>query len=121
MKTIAIVDEFKSNTAILSTLLQNSGYNIVESNMPSDALKLFDKEKIDLLLCNYRMSEMTGAEFVKRIKKKYRYKDLPAMILSSEKGIEARIKAKEAGAYRLVKKPFDLRRLLKTVDNLLRE
>ncbi|MCP4179259.1 MAG: response regulator [bacterium] len=120
MKTIAIVDEFKSNTKIFSSLLQNSGYNIVESNLPSDAIKEFDRKKIDLLVCNYKMSEMTGAELIKTIKSKYKYKNLPALILSTEQGIEARANAIEAGALNWIRKPFDKKRLLKVVDNLLK-
>ena len=120
MKTIAIVDDFKTNTSVFATLFENSGYKVVVSNLPSEALKLFNKKHIDFLVCDYNMPEMTGAELIKKIKSLAKYENLPALVLSSEKGNEVRQKAKDAGAFGWMKKPFNLQQLLKIVDNILK-
>ncbi len=119
MKTIAIVDDFKQNTAEYCNLFQNSGYKVIELNLPSEALKVFNGKQIDILICDYNMSEMSGIDFIKKIKSFRKYENLPVLLLSSERGNDVRQEAKEAGAYGWVKKPFSLKSLLNIVNKIV--
>lgn len=119
-RTIAIVDDFKTNTAVFSTLIKNSGFVVFEANLPTEALKIFDGRHIDLMVCDYTMPEMNGAELIKKIKSIPVYENLPVLMLSSEKGKDVRQKAKDSGAYGWMKKPIKLEKFLKIVDNILK-
>lgn len=120
MKTIAVVDDFKTNTVVYSTFLKQNGYKILSANLPSEALTIFNGQKIDLMICDYKMPEMTGAELVKKIKAKFVYQNLPVLIISSEKSTEFKQKAKEAGAFGWLEKPFEFKRLIRIIDNILK-
>lgn len=119
MKTIVIVDDFKTNTLILKSTMQRFGYQILEANNPKDALTYFDGRAIDLMITDFKMPEMNGAQLTSRIKSYNRYKNIPVLILSSETAEESKKEAREAGAYGWLTKPFNIDRYLKIVSYLL--
>jgi CheY-like chemotaxis protein len=47
MKTIVIVDDFKTNTVVMKHSLHQMDFEILEANTPEDALTYFDGRQID--------------------------------------------------------------------------
>lgn len=120
MKTIVIVDDFKTNTIILKNTLSRMGYNIIDQNDPLAALKIFDGQPIDLLITDYNMPGMTGAQLTKEVKQKIQYKNMPVLVLSSETSEDMKKEAREAGAYGWLSKPFNIDRYMKIVNSVLK-
>jgi two-component system, chemotaxis family, chemotaxis protein CheY len=120
MKTLVIVDDFKTNTVVMRHALQQMGFNILEANDGLEALKFFDGRDIDLLVTDYRMPGMTGAELTRQVKSKTKYSTLPVLILSSEKAEEMKKEARDAGAYGWLSKPFNMERFLKIVNSIFK-
>ena len=120
MKTILIVDDFKTNTVVMKHSISQLGYEVLEANDPKDALKLFDGRQIDLLVTDYKMPGMNGAELTKAIKSKSKYANLPVLILSSERAEEMKQAARDAGAYGWLSKPFNMERFVKIVSSIFK-
>jgi two-component system, chemotaxis family, chemotaxis protein CheY len=120
MKTIVIVDDFKANTVILKNTMQRLGYEVLDANDPSMALHFFDGRHIDLLITDFKMPGMSGAELTKKIKSNSRYENMPVLILSSETAEESKTEARNAGAYGWLSKPFNIDRYIKIVNSVIK-
>ena len=120
MKTLVIVDDFKTNTVVMRHALHQMGFDILEANDGPEALKFFDGRDIDLLVTDFKMPGMTGAELTKQVKSKPKYATLPVLILSSEQADEMKKAARDAGAYGWLSKPFNMERFLKIVNSIFK-
>jgi CheY-like chemotaxis protein len=119
-KTIMIVDDFETNLIVIESALVNAGYKVLKAKSGEDALKqaMNTKDSIDLIVADYNMPVMNGAELVSRIKKLPKYTKTPVIMLSSDESTEKRALAKEAGAVGWMKKPFVIDKFLKIVGSL---
>jgi two-component system chemotaxis response regulator CheY len=120
MKTIVIVDDFKTNTVVMRHSLHQMGFDILEANDPAEALQFFDGRQVDLMVTDFKMPGMTGAELTKQVKSKPNYFNLPVLILSSETAEEMKKAARDAGAYGWLSKPFNMERFLKIVNSIFK-
>jgi len=119
-KTIVIVDDFKTNTIVFSGVLSRNGYSVLVANSGDEALNLFDGRHIDLMVSDFNMPGMNGADLVRRVKEINLYKTMPVIMLSSEKGDKVKQMARDAGAYGWMTKPMDIDKFLKIVKSILR-
>ncbi len=117
-KTVVIVDDFKTNTVVMKSALAQNGFKVFEANDPKDAMALFDGRKIDLMITDFKMPGMTGAELTKAVKSNPGYKNMPVLILSSETSEKCKIDARKAGAYGWLSKPFNIERFLKIINSI---
>ena len=67
-KTILCVDDNEQALAVRKFLLETRGYRVVTSSSAHDALDLFRKGGIDLVLSDLLMPQMDGNEMVRRMK-----------------------------------------------------
>ena len=120
MKTIVVVDDFKTNTVVMKHSLHQMDFEILEANTPEDALTYFDGRQIDLMVTDYNMPGMNGAELTQKVKSRPKYSNMPVLILSSEKAEEMKRAARDAGAYGWLSKPFNMDRFLKIVNSIFK-
>jgi DNA-binding NarL/FixJ family response regulator len=119
-KVIAIVDDFETTTFTVEFTLKSAGYEVIKATMPLDILKYFDGRQIDLLISDYQMPQMLGHELVTKIKEMPEYKNLPVLMLSSEKDPAKQELLRKVGAFGWVQKPYDLKRFLKIIEQTLK-
>lgn len=119
-KIIVIVDDFQTNTVVMKHALHQKGFETLEANTPEEALAFFDGRDIDLMVTDFKMPGMTGAELTKAVKEKPQYANMPVLILSSEKSEQCKIDAREAGAYGWLNKPFDINRFAKIINSIFK-
>ena len=58
--TILIVDGLELNRRLLKGILKATNYKILEAARPSDAFAMLESEKIDLVMADLVMPEMSG-------------------------------------------------------------
>ncbi|MCD6319187.1 MAG: response regulator [Candidatus Desulfofervidaceae bacterium] len=85
---------------------------------PFEALKIVDKEKIDLIITDQRMPGMTGIELLKKITSKY--PEVIKIILSAYSDLNVILEAiNEVGVYKFILKPWNNEDFLLTVIRAL--
>ena len=94
--TILIVDEIDLNRRLLRAMLKTAPYRILEAKRPSEALAILDREKVDLLIVDQVMPEMSGTEFCQLIKNDRRTQLVPVLMTTSVQGME-----NEVAGYRI--------------------
>ncbi len=106
-KSILIVDDEDIFGVILSRLLKDEGYTVSSCSKPSDAITLAQERNFEIILTDYNMPEMNGAELARLMR--YRFADSYIIGLSCESRENAFL---AAGADIFLDKPIDYRELL---------
>jgi DNA-binding response OmpR family regulator len=106
-KSILIVDDEQLFGVILTRFLEKEGYVVSFCKNPSDALLLSQKLNFDIIMTDYDMPGMNGADFSKRMR--YRFSDSLIIGLSCETRENAFL---AAGADAFFEKPVDFRKLI---------
>jgi len=121
-KTILIVDDSESIREFLLFTLVTNGYKVLVGVNGLDALKYFsaDSDPIDLVITDLHMPEMDGIELIQEIRKMDRFKHLPILFLTTESGVEQKLKAKKAGATGWIVKPVTPDKLISVLNKCLR-
>ena len=111
---LIIDDEVDITKALVRQFRRN--YNVFATTEATEALKIMEQEKIQVVLSDQRMPGMTGVDFFAQIKDKY--PDALKLILTGYSDIEAVIGAiNEGQVFRYVKKPWNPDEL----DTIIRE
>ncbi|MCK9159955.1 MAG: response regulator [Bacteroidaceae bacterium] len=108
-KKILLIDDVPTIGKVVGIYLgKEYDFQYVENPLKAIELLNQNKENIpDLIICDIRMPEMMGDEYLHYMKNNGMYKSIPIMILSSEESTTERIKLLEEGAADYVLKPFN--------------
>jgi len=66
---ILLVDDNRDGLTVRRSLLEELGYRVEVSASAEDALKLFAASRFDVVVTDYKMPRMNGAELIARIRK----------------------------------------------------
>ncbi len=66
---ILVVDDDINRCKMLEYKLKKADYKVTYSTSPKNAVEIFNRENIDLVISDIRMQEMTGIELLKELKK----------------------------------------------------
>ncbi len=119
---ILIVDDDPALQKLVSSLLQRSGMEPLNVMTASDAAAALKEDPLpDLLVLDLMLPEISGIEFLKQIRSKSRFDDLPVIILSALADPEQIREGLQEGADRYLTKPYLANNLVKTVREVLRQ
>lgn len=103
---ILLVDDSPNILKALMRLFKGDGYQIFTASSGSEALNVLAKEKIDLIISDYNMPEMSGIELLKTVKIKY--PDIIRIMLTGITEFDvARDAINKGEIYRFFSKPYD--------------
>ncbi len=104
---IIIADDFPEVTRVIRYILMNIGFaNIREADGGKVVLRALKKDKYDLILCDWNMPDMSGAEVLKKIRSDDELKDIPFIMITAEAEKEKILAAIKAGVSNYIVKPF---------------
>ena len=118
MFNILVVEDDKSATRLMQVILSEAGYNVKIASDGMKALKLLDKEYIDLIIADLMMPEMNGHEFINTIRSNGM--DTPVIVVTAKLLAEDKYQAFIEGADDYITKPVDVQELLLRIKALLR-
>jgi two-component system sensor histidine kinase RpfC len=118
---ILVAEDNPTNQTILRQLLEKAGHTVLVASDGDEALDLYESEQPELAILDFNMPQRTGLEVITAIRMmEPTGTRMPAMMLSASVTIEARERAKRAGADDFLGKPFEAASLLQAVDRLAR-
>lgn len=116
-KTILVVDDEPSVLHSLKALLQEK-YDLTTTERADEALSILKRgKKFDLLILDYRLSDMDGLTLFKKIRQDDRV--TPILFMSAYGTKELLIKMLEVRAHAFIDKPWDNIDLEKKISRLL--
>jgi CheY-like chemotaxis protein len=104
---IVIVDDRATNLRIYAQFvsMMGTGFTSVCFQSAKEALAWLENETADLLIVDYRMPEMTGADFIRQIRSRPDSHNIPAIVITARQDRECRIAALDAGATDFLQSP----------------
>ncbi len=88
----------------LSASILGEKFNVFTAEAPSEGLKILKKEKIDFIISDYILPEMTGLQLLEKVK--VEYPNIEFILISNSGDMETVIEALRKGAADYFKKPF---------------
>ncbi len=105
-RTLLLVDDDEDIGAALIRLLRLEGYNILCARSGQEGLELLARNEVHVIVSDQRMPEMTGVEFLSRVKELY--PKTVRIILSGYADLNSVTEAINRGAiYKFLTKPWD--------------
>ena len=119
---ILVIDDDRASRRMLSRALEEAGYKCRQSASGVEALEMLREEAPSLLLLDFNMPELNGAEVLKRLRADVNpaVAELPTIMLTGYGGEESEVLCLEAGANDFVTKPINLAVLRARIDTQLR-
>ncbi|HEY0305729.1 MAG TPA: response regulator [Longimicrobiales bacterium] len=114
---ILIVEDHRDSREALKALFEAFGYQVTEATNGRDAVQAAFTERPNLILMDIMMPEMDGFDATRRIRALPGFARTPIIAVTAMEG--ARELALQAGMSDYVRKPVDIRGLLKKVSGLL--
>jgi two-component system chemotaxis response regulator CheY len=116
---ILVVDDFSTMRRIVKNILRQLGYdNIVEADDGTTALEVLKREKIDFIISDWNMPQMTGIELLKAVRTSAEWKDLPFLMVTAEGQKEHVIEAVKHRVSNYVVKPFTPETLTEKINKI---
>lgn len=104
---ILIVDDFNTMRKVVRNLLKQGGYeNIVEAEDGVAAFAVIKSQKIDFIISDWNMPNMTGLELLKAVRADAAVSATPFLMVTAEALQDNVIAAVKAGVSNYIVKPF---------------
>tara|TARA_R110000782_G_scaffold61114_10_gene126039 strand:+ start:973 stop:1398 length:426 start_codon:yes stop_codon:yes gene_type:complete len=121
-KNILIVEDSTSMRHTIKASLRLQGFNsLIEAGDGQQALKLMKSKKVNLIICDWMMPNMTGIQLFEHMQADDKYKNLPFVLLTGNDQTDNVTEALELGIKHYVVKPFNPQKLSEKVCDLLEE
>lgn len=116
-----VVDDSPTMRRIVINALKTFGYtDIIEAEDGQDALDKLQETKVDFVITDWNMPNMTGLELTKAIRSSSDFKDLPILMVTTRGLKQDIIEALQAKVNNYVVKPFTPQVLKEKLDAILK-
>jgi len=104
---ILVVDDDLLNRIVLSTNLQEQGYEVATAEDGRQALDMLGREPFDVVLLDLIMPELDGFQVLEQMKRDSVQREIPVIVISALDEMESILRCIEMGATDYLPKPFD--------------
>ncbi len=113
---ILLVEDNYMNQVLVTEILTINGYDVVDAKTGTDAIKVFNEERPDLVLMDLHLPGMDGVTATRIIKADSANKGVPILALTASglEGEEESILSKGFDGY--VSKPIEVQKLLDAIS-----
>jgi two-component system, chemotaxis family, chemotaxis protein CheY len=118
-KKVMVVEDVKNVRELLSLILKNEGFDVIESENGQDAWNKLDGSDIDMLITDLNMPEMNGFELVRKLRSSADFHLTPVLMVTSENHEPIKKKAKQLGVNEWLIKPLIPSDLMVVVRKLI--
>lgn len=118
MKTMLIVDDSRTNRAILKGIFKDL-YMTLEAADGLEAVELVKKYEINVIILDLNMPHMDGFEFMDYMRRSSAYSNIPIVVNTQYGQEENEIKALAMGAQDFISKPYNIEIVQHRVRNVI--
>jgi DNA-binding response OmpR family regulator len=117
MKTILVVEDERGINEMVCDYMEALGFSTISAFDGIEALKLFRKQEIDLVLLDIMMPRLDGTEVLREIRSD---SDIPVIMVTAKTEEGDTVLGLELGADDYIAKPFSMKELAARVRTVLR-
>lgn len=120
LQRILIVDGQDINRRMMRAMLKSDSYQLLECGRASEVMRLLETEKVDLVVLDLVLPEVSGPELCRWLKTNRKTRFIPVLMLTSVQGVENEIAGIENGADEFLIKPIHPAVVRTRVSSMLR-
>ncbi len=115
LKTLLILDDEQRVIDVMTRILHSENFRIISATCPSEGFNQLALNHVDVIICDQNMPEMSGAEFLRRVRSLYPDTIRIAMSGHADADMVAN-SINQSGIYKFLIKPVDKELLIDTVN-----
>jgi two-component system chemotaxis response regulator CheY len=116
---VLVVDDFSTMRRIIKNILRQLGFNnVVEADDGTTAWDVLNKDKVDFVISDWNMPQMTGIELLRKVRGSEEFADLPFLMVTAEAQQENIIEAVQAKVSNYIVKPFTAEVMKQKIDKI---
>lgn len=115
--SILVIDDDKDMCLLLNRFLTRNNFIVTTLHTGKESVKWLEKNEPHIVLCDFKLDDMTGAELLSEIKEKYPH--VPVIIITGYSDVKDAVEVMKIGAYDYVTKPLLPDEILLTIKSAL--
>jgi DNA-binding NtrC family response regulator len=117
MHHILIIDDEEKLRTLLSRIIRLEGFHVLESSDLKSGWKLMERNTIDVLICDVKLPDGNGVDFVSQVKQKF--PSIEIILLTAFGKISDGIQAMKNGAFDYITKGDDNDKIIPLLNKAL--
>ncbi len=109
---VLVAEDQPTNALIVRRMLESMGHQVLQAKNGAEAVEIFQKESVDLILMDLQMPVMGGHEACRTIRNLDQGREVPIIALTAHASAEERQRSHDAGMDAHITKPFTRKQLL---------
>jgi len=110
--TVLIIDDDPDILILLEIFFSADGYRVITSSTGSEAISIYKKNNIDLVITDFLMPTIDGLDILAAVRSSN--KPVPVILITGHGSIEKAVDTMKAGAFDYLTKPINKEKLLIT-------
>lgn len=116
---VLVVDDFSTMRRIVRNILRQLGFqNVVEADDGTSAWDFLNREKIDFIVSDWNMPQMTGIDLLRKVRSSEQFANIPFLMVTAEAQQENIIEAVQARVSNYIVKPFTADTMKQKIDKI---
>jgi CheY-like chemotaxis protein len=116
---ILIVQDSQTINALLSWVLKAAGYSVVSVETGEEGIEKAKQESFQLVLLDYRLPGISGADVCNALKKDENTRDIPIIFMSASNEEEIAQIMKDTGAEGYITVPFEEKGFIEKIKSYI--
>ena len=118
--TILAVEDEEAIRSMLLLVLEQAGFDVHAAGDVKDAQAILDQTHVDLILLDWMLPGISGAEWARRLRKEASYQEMPIILLTARGEEEDVVRGFDVGVDDYMTKPFSPKELVARIRAVLR-
>lgn len=118
--TILVVEDEPAIRELIGFACESSGYQTLRAGSVSVAQKILERERINLILLDWMLPDLSGLQWLDKLKHDERTQPLPVIMLTARGTESDKVAGLDTGADDYIVKPFSPRELIARIRAVLR-
>ena len=118
LPTLLIVDDSEDMVEFLSSNFRDK-YEVITAGDGIEALDLLQKHEVSIIISDWMMPRMDGAEFCRRVHLNPATSHIPFVMLTAKTDDDSKVEGMDVGADTYIEKPFSVQYLEACIRNML--
>jgi DNA-binding response OmpR family regulator len=116
------IDDNEDILKLLDTVISSKGHDFMQARNGKDGLKLIDEQNFDAILLDLAMPEFSGLDVIESLKKSNKLKDQKVIIFTASSATDKEIDEllQNEGVFSCIRKPVDIKTLIKKVEEIVK-
>ena len=116
------IDDNEDILKLVDTVLSSKGHNFTPAGNGKEGVKLIEEQNFDAILLDLAMPEFSGMDVIESLKKSNKLKDQKIILFTASSATDKEIRelVQNEGVSSCIRKPVDIKTLIKEVEEVVK-